>query len=299
MNKKTFGTIACMVSAIYFGFMPFFTTMAYEDGATPMTVSTLRFVISIPVLWVIVKIRKADFKLNAVQLRDISLLATVGQGLTTVLIFTSYTLLNTGTATTIHFMYPACTILGCAIFLKERIPARKLICVILCTAGIILFYNGGGNISGLGVTLAFASSISYAFYSIYLEHSFAAKVDSFVMLFYLSIIGAVMLGLMAVFTGQLSFDFGLKGWIACTIIAVFNTCVGAYGFQIGVKYIGAQNTTMLSTLEPVTSIIVGMIAYNEGFTVKTLVGTICIIISTLIVAKSAAGEEEKEADKEE
>ena len=55
---------------------------------------------------------------------------------------------------------------------------------------------------------------------------------------------------------------------------------------------------MLSTLEPVTSIIVGVLAYHEGFTVKTIIGTVCILSSTLLVARSASDKSTGEIESE-
>lgn len=285
-NKKLLGTMTTMVSAVYFGFMPLITVNAYEAGATSLMVSTLRFAIATPIVFIVLKIQHVNIRITPVQFRDIAILTIFGMAGTAALLFTSYTFLNTGTATTIHFMYPALTILGCAVFLKEKIQPLKMICVIMCAAGVLLFYNGGGDNSGIGIAIAMASSVTYSFYCIYLQNSSAGKIPALLMIFYLNIIATVSLGTLAAVTGNFTLEIETGGWIACAILSVFSTFVGVYGFTLGVKYIGAQNSTILSTLEPVTSIIVGAIAYNEGFTFKTVLGSVLILSTTVIIARA-------------
>ena len=289
-NEKLIGTAATMISAIYFGIAPILSNNAMLEGCSALTVSMLRFLVSIPLLYLFIRIAHLDLHVTKAEIRDIALLSILGQGATTVLFFWSFNFMSTGTSTTIHFMYPACTVLGCMIFLKEKISRNKLICVILSTIGILLIYNGGGDLNMTGFVLSFASSFTYAFYSIYLEHSEARKVPSMVVIFYLNIFATVFIGLLALFTDNLTFDMTSKGWVCAVLLSLGNTFVGMFGFQIGVKRIGAQNSTMLSTVEPVTCIILGAIIFDEKIIPRIIVGTVFILAATIAIAKSVKKE---------
>ncbi|MFR2897920.1 EamA family transporter [Hungatella sp.] len=60
--------------------------------------------------------------------------------------------------------------------------------------------------------------------------------------------------------------------------------VASTAFQLGTKYIGAQNASMLSTFEPLTSVAVGILVYHELMTGRTVMGILAILISVIIVS---------------
>jgi len=68
-------------------------------------------------------------------------------------------------------------------------------------------------------------------------------------------------------------------------LAVSASFIGVLGYQVGVKCIGPQNTAILSTFEPITSVILGILVYQESFSLRTLFGCLCILSSVVIVAK--------------
>ena len=61
--------------------------------------------------------------------------------------------------------------------------------------------------------------------------------------------------------------------------------VGVFGFQLGVKYVGPESAAILSTFEPITSVIIGVMLYDEVFSAKAILGCACILSSVVIVAK--------------
>ena len=80
-------------------------------------------------------------------------------------------------------------------------------------------------------------------------------------------------------------DMTPKAWLVAFVFASLASFIGVLGFQEGVKNIGPETTVILSTFEPITSVIVGVLVYQESFSFKTLVGCICILASVIIVAK--------------
>jgi len=61
--------------------------------------------------------------------------------------------------------------------------------------------------------------------------------------------------------------------------------IGAvYSFQRGLNIIGAQSTSILSTTEPITSVIIGILVFNEPVTFKIILGIAAIILSVILLA---------------
>ena len=285
MNMRTKGFLATVVSATFFGFIPLMVKIVCSGGGNTLAAAFYRFALSLPVLYIYLKCKKIPMGITKTQLRDIVLITVLGYGGTTLILFSSYNYIPLGMATTIHFTYPVFTILGCLIILHEKVRVSKIAAVALSFSGILFFYNADGSVSALGVALAFVSGMTYAFYTIYLRESSLKDMDSVKLIFCLNTVGAVMMGAVALITGDFTASLTQAAWAVAIFLAVSASFIGVLGYQIGVKYIGPQNTSILSTFEPITSVIVGVLVYNEGFSMRTLLGCLCILSSVIIVAK--------------
>ena len=292
MNSKVKGIGATLLSAIYFGFVPLLMKTVYAGGGNSFTAAFLRFAFSIPVLFVVLKIKGVDLRITREELKHFFIITAFGYAGTTLLVFTAYNYRPTGMTTTIHFLYPTFTVAGLMIFYREKIKASKIFCVILCLIGIIMFYNGGeGHASLIGILLALCSSMTYAFYTIFLGKSEVLRdIEPMKRLFYMHIIGAMIMLAIGLISGNLNFHMTPLSWGVMALTANLTAFVGALLYQIGVKYIGAESTAMLSTFEPITSVIVGILVYGEPMTVRIFIGCAAIIASTLIIARTESKE---------
>lgn len=292
MNSKVKGIGATLLSAIYFGFVPLLMKTVYAGGGNSFTAAFLRFAFSIPVLFVVLKIKGVDLRITREELKHFFIITAFGYAGTTLLVFTAYNYIPTGMTTTIHFLYPTFTVAGLMIFYREKIKASKIFCVILCLIGIIMFYNGGeGHASLIGILLALCSSMTYAFYTIFLGKSEVLRdIEPMKRLFYMHIIGAMIMLAIGLISGNLNFHMTPLSWGVMALTANLTAFVGALLYQIGVKYIGAESTAMLSTFEPITSVIVGILVYGEPMTLRIFIGCVAIIASTLIIARTESKE---------
>ena len=292
MNSKVKGIGATLLSAIYFGFVPLLMKTVYAGGGNSFTAAFLRFAFSIPVLFVVLKIKGVDLRITREELKHFFIITAFGYAGTTLLVFTAYNYIPTGMTTTIHFLYPTFTVAGLMIFYREKIKASKIFCVILCLIGIIMFYNGGeGHASLIGILLALCSSMTYAFYTIFLGKSEVLRdIEPMKRLFYMHIIGAMIMLAIGLISGNLNFHMTPLSWGVMALTANLTAFVGALLYQIGVKYIGAESTAMPSTFEPITSVIVGILVYGEPMTLRIFIGCAAIIASTLIIARTESKE---------
>lgn len=284
MDNRTKGILATIFSAAFFGLLPLFVKTVIAGGANTYSMAFLRFFASVPFFNIWFKIKKVDLKITWIQIRDVVLLTVFGYSGTAVLLFSSYNYIPSGMSTTIHFLYPVVTIIACVIFLKEKVVWQKVLCVVLCVIGILLFYNGDGNTNVIGIILAACSSVTYTFYTVYLGRSSVKDMDSLKLIFYLNLAGSVMLGIICLATGSFTFHLTPLAWGVAIFSAFFTSLIGVLGYQIGLKYIGPQSTTILSTFEPITSVLIGIFVYSEPFTLKTVLGCISILSATVIIA---------------
>ena len=212
MNTRTKGLLATMISAVFFGFIPLFVKTICAGGGNSVSAAFYRFFLSVPVLYIYLKAQGISMRITRTEFAKIALITIFGYGGTAVLLFSSYNFIPSGMSTTIHFMYPVFTILGCMIFFKEKVSPLKLLCVALCFGGILLFYNGESGGSVLGMALSFLSGVTYAFYTIYLEKSGLQKMENLKLIFYMNTVAAAMILVMALLTAQFTLRLTPLAW---------------------------------------------------------------------------------------
>lgn len=284
INDKQKGILYVLISAIIFGSMPLMAHIVYKENGNSISLTLYRFLLSIPILFYLVKKDQEDIKISKIEFYKISLVGIFGYCATALLLYTSYNYISTGTATTLHFIYPVLVIIGGLIFFKEKPNLVKIISVLFCVLGIFMFYNGEKQINILGMVIAFLSGVTYTFYILYLERSQLKNISTYKLTFYLCIVSSIVLFAVCIATNSLALSMTVKGWLMSLVLSVSVTLGGVCLFQNGIKLIGSQSTSILSTFEPITSIIIGILIFNESFEFKTILGFIFIIIASLLIA---------------
>ncbi|MFR4625232.1 MAG: DMT family transporter [Dorea formicigenerans] len=237
----------------------------------------LRFALAIIPLYIYLKVRKVPMELSVEEGKKILCVTVFGYGITALLLYSAYDYMPSGMATVIHFGYPVFVLLGSLIFLRRRVPKLKIVCVGLCMIGIFLSYAGsGGEAKPMGFVFALISGMTYAFYILYLEVGGLQDIPAMKMIFYMNIVGSIMVFLIGKVSGSFVLHMNVNAWIAAFI--------GVGFFQYGVQYVGAQDAAILSTFEPVTSMIVGILVLHESASLSSMAGCILILISVTATA---------------
>lgn len=290
MGIREKGIGAVILSAVFFGLMPLLARIVCQNGGNLMSVAFYRFFLALLPLCLYLRAHHISFAISRGRLEKIAKLAVLGYGGTAFLLYMSYRFIPSGMATTIHFGYPVFVLLGSILFLGRRPRPQKLLAVLFCAAGIFLFYNGevGGDFSGKtlsGFALAFVSSITYAFYILYLEHSGLQELPTLKLIFYMNAISAVILLAGNLATGSLDITMNWKAWAAMLILSLGASFVSVAFFQKGEAIVGAQDAAILSTFEPITSVIVGILLLKEPLNLSIAVGCLLILAAAVMVAK--------------
>ena len=84
-------------------------------------------------------------------------------------------------------------------------------------------------------------------------------------------------------TGKMSFAISWQGWTAELMLALFCTVFALMLFQKGLFLCGEIKTSLLSTFEPITSVVVGVIVFNENITLKITLGIAAVLLSTILL----------------
>ena len=273
-----------IISAIIFGCMPLGAKYIYAEGVNSLSLVFLRNCLALPVLALLSGKQEGSLHIKKADLLKISSLAVMGGCATPILLYSSYHYLASGTATIFHFIYPVLVVLGSILFLREKGSKPVFLCVILCTVGIILFYNPDSGIHPGGSLLAIASGATYAAYTMLLSIFKNDKISGFKLSFYMSAVGSVILFIFCIVSGQLTLPVTFTGWLISIVFSLMLSVGAVVLFQQGTRYIGGQRAAILSTLEPITSVLVGVLVFQEIITARTVLGTVLVIIASIMIA---------------
>lgn len=278
------GYFYSVLSAVIYGSMPLMATHIYADGVNSVSLVLFRSLFALPLMALLGFKQAKTLKVPKKSLPQICLIAVVGCCLTPMLLLSSYKFIASSTATVFHFIYPAIVLLLGILFMKHRLQLKTLLCVVICIAGISLFYTPGQPLDLRGSTLAIVSGISCAVYICLLSGFKYKEIPIFLFTFYVILISSALLFIFCIATGNLTLPKSALGWLLCILFANLITVGAVVTLQIGTFIIGGERASILSTLEPITSIIIGLLFLNESITPLAGCGAALVILSSVLIA---------------
>jgi len=293
MTKHAKGAAAAMLSAVCFGLMPLLTKMIYAQDSEPITVVFLRFLIVSPVIFLCLKRWGVPLKITLSEFKRIAILAILGYGGTAILYFAAFSRIPAGLTVTLHFIYPVLVIVAGVIFLRQKPTWIMVASVALCIAGIALLSGGASDADPLGMVLAVASGVTYAFYIVYLHHSGLGTMHTLKLILYMNLMAAVLMLVASAFNGGLHLPATARGWGLTVALSLMVSLVAVQLFQIGVRAIGPQRSAILSTFEPLTGVLAGVIFYREPFTGITAVGSVLVLAAVVLTTLEKPSEKKE------
>lgn len=278
------GYIYTALSAIIFGLMPLLTKIIIARGATSLTIPFFRVFYVTIVLFFVLKIKKIDFHLEKRDLLSVILTSIFGSGLTIIILNESYNYVDTGIATSLHFLYPLFVAILCCFFYGEKIKKKQILSLSFALVGIICFMSKG-NGSLFGYLLAIASGLTYAFYLVKMDKSGLVKMNALKLSFYLALFTTIEIFTMNLYMQEVVFKMDALSYGLLLVLALSSSFLATVLLQKGVLLLGSTRASFICLLEPVTSMIVGILWLNEALTFNKGLGGLAIIISLIIFLK--------------
>ena len=103
--------------------------------------------------------------------------------------------------------------------------------------------------------------------------------------FYVAIASIIGMFFYGISTNQLVLSsLTTKSWIISAVFAFLCTVVALSLLQVGIKHIGASEAAVISTFEPITSVIFGILLLNEKITPIKIIACILIFSGVLILS---------------
>ena len=300
MNRKQLvkGYVVTVLSAVIFGCMPMMAKFIYSDGVNSLSLVLLRNLLSLPVAGLIAFSRNRSLRIPVKAVPQLATIGFVGCCLTPTLLFSSYFFIASGTATVFHFAYPAVVVLGAPLLFRERLTAGNLISVLVCVSGVALFYTPGQPLDWRGSALALLSSVTFAAYVLLLSRFRYKQLDGYLLNFYIFGFNVIIMLAACSLTGMLTLPTSLGSWLGCFLFAFLTNVMATAMFQQGTFLIGGQKASILSTLEPITGVVMGILVFREAVSLRTALGAVLVILAGVLIVMFDVHEQKKQAAKD-
>lgn len=295
---KLRGIILIIAAATFFGFMPIWVKLAYTTGLNALEVTFLRSGMAATMLGIFILYRKIDFHVERQQLGPMLLSCTLGYTATILTLYLSYKYVSAGVATSLHFVFPVLVMLFAYFIHQEKLQFFKWMALLTSLAGIYLIADPeGSHFSLRGVGLAISSAVFFAIYVLSINHPQLKKMDSLVLAFYSCLIAAITSLVPLVAQGKLPLKLTLEGLYYTSLLSFFCTALALIFFIKGAQSIGSANASILSTLEPVVSLLAGIIILHEPLTWYTSLGCSLIIAAVILIGYSDLSEDSPDRER--
>ncbi len=278
------GIVLILISAASFGTMAIFAKFAYEAGINTYSLLFYRFFIAFMIMLPIALIQKRRFP-KGKDLAVLIIMGAVGYAGQSYSFFTALTLIPAPLVAILLYLYPVLVAILSIFFLNEKMTADKTAALFLAISGAVLVigFEAHGNLKG--IMLGISAAVIYAVYNIA-----GAKVMARNDVFTSSL---VVIASAACVYGLVNLKIGLfvprdpLSWLNITAIALLCTVVAIFTYFYGMKLSGAVNAAMLSTFEPVTTMVLAGLFLGQHIGGLQVAGAFLVIASAVIVATQA------------
>ena len=284
--KQLTGILLIAISAASFGTLAIFGRFLYADGMDTFTMLFLRFGLAALLMAVILVTRREAIPRGKILLQLIGMggLGYVGQSFS---YLTAIKYASAGLVALLLYLYPMFVFVLSVIVLRERVTWLKVAALSLALLGTALTVDpAGGQLQG--ILLAICAALIYSVYIIVgtnvMKH--VSPVQSSMVIF--ASAGAVYGTLMA-FNG-IHFPASSSGWLGVAGIVLIATVIPVVAFLAGLERIGPTNAAMLSTLEPVVTVLLAASIFEERLKPIVILGGGLILVAVILLTR---GELEK------
>jgi len=282
------GVLITILGSICFSAKAIFVKLAYfETDVDPISLLALRMVFSIPFFLgsaLITSSKKDNVKFTGKQWVYIAFIGCLGYYVSSLLDFHGLKYISAGMERLILFMYPTIVVIMSSLISKEKIKTKQWVALILTYAGLAVAFAGEASLGSssdpnfyLGCFLVFACAVTFATYIVgsgkLIPMVGPVKFNSYAMSF--AAVGVLLHFFITSDKSLLQFDNNV--YIFAFLMAIISTVIPSYLRSEGIKRIGPENTSIITSIGPASTIIQANIFLDEPIFALQIAGTVLIL----------------------
>jgi drug/metabolite transporter (DMT)-like permease len=272
-----------LISGLGYGAVTVLARVAFEAGSNAPTSLVLRFGLAAAIFWVMLAARRRIRRLPARRIAGFALMGVLFAG-GSITSFMAVERIPASLAALVLYIYPALVTLGSAIFFKTRFPPSRLLVLLATLIGCALTVDPrAGEINVAGLALAMSTAFFYSGYVLLGSRATIGvpplNASAWIITFASGLL--VVVGTFGVFGDSFTYSIAARGWMAILGLAIFSTVISISTFLAGMARIDVFRASIISTIEPVVSVILAALLLAERLTLQQTIGGMVIIMSAI------------------
>jgi drug/metabolite transporter (DMT)-like permease len=246
------------------------------------TVLFLRFGLSASFMTLVLFLRREPFPRGRVLIQLLGM-GGIGYAGQSFLYMTAIKYASAGLVALLLYLYPFFVAILSMVFLSEKLSRVKVIALILALTGAALTV---GPVSGqlIGAILAITAALVYSIYII-IGSDVTRHVSAIQSSTVIFASAGLVYGTLTVANGA-TFPQTNSGWLAILGIVFISTVIPVATFLAGLERVGPTNAAMLSTIEPVVTVLLAAWLFGDQLQPIVLVGGVLILLAVLILTRA-------------
>ena len=279
MQARTAATIKLITSMVIFGTIGLFVRhIPLQSSMIALTRGIVGTIFLLSVL--LLSKRKPDMR--AVRNNILWLfLSGAFLGFNWILLFESYRYTSIAVSTMCYYMAPIFVILVSPILLREKLTARKLLCVFAALVGMI-FISGvlsesTPQVSQMkGILLGLSAAVLYA--SVVICNKKIVGIRAYDKTIFQLLISAIVLTPYCAATFDMpDTQLTATGILLLLFVGIVHTGIAYYLFFGSMEHIKAQSVALISYVDPVVAVVVSVALLSEPFKPTDMLGAVLIL----------------------
>ncbi len=282
------GVLLMLVSAVSFGALGILVTIAVSDGADNLGLLLIRFWLAGIVLLVIHRALRRAWPPRQ-RWGGLVAMGAVGYTLQALCYFYAVEFASPGLVALLLYVFPFFVMLLSRVFLHEPIRPVAILALVMCVAGAGLTVQGGtGTLPG--IILALTSALVYSIY-IVAGSRFTAGIEPLTssLIILLSSAAAmttvIVLRMVMLDAPAPSWPESVIGWSAALGIALICTVLAVLCFFAGLARLGPTRSALLSTAEPVATVLMAAWLLSQPLAPAQLLGGGLILAAGILLVR--------------
>jgi drug/metabolite transporter (DMT)-like permease len=270
-------------SATAFGTLAIFAKVGYASGLGTEQTLAFRFLLAaIGMVALAMVIGQNPLRLRRNQLVTLFALGAIvytGQSLT---YFIALRSLPASLVVLIAYIYPSLVVVAGWLFLRRAVSVWHWVALAASFAGVAMLVGGARFELSWALVLAIASPTIYTGY-ILIGERVMSSVPAVAASAVIMSGAALAFCLLAALNHELALPRNVSGWAVAVGIALFPTMVAISLFLAGLPRVGAARAALLSTWEPVVTVLLAVVILGDRLSIVQVIGGVLVLLAVIVV----------------
>lgn len=281
--------VMVVASAACFATLAVLTRLAYDEGAQPLPLLAWRFgLVSVLMAAFLLLRQPRALAAGAVDLPRYAGLSLTGYGAASVCFFFALQQTSASVVAVLLYTYPAMVSVLAALFLGEPLKRMRVLAILLTFAGCVLvvgLLDARVSVSLTGVLLGLGAALGYSVFNI-LSYQLVGRRGRLVVMTYTFGLSAAGVALVTAVAGQSLAPAGWSSqlWLLLGAIVLVPTFLAVVLYLQGIRRLGAAQAAIVSTMEPVFTIVLAWLVLGERLSLVQLLGA-ALVIAGVVAAE--------------